>query len=103
MTEEDGRLRFEDIAEGLAWETPGITVTEGHILAFAGLSGDFYEIHVDDDYARALGYPGRVAHGILGLALALHRTDPRRRPRACAQPRGRETGDAACGPGDRHA
>lgn len=67
---DDGRLRFEEIAEGLAWETPGITVTEAHILAFAGLSGDFYEIHVDDDYARALGYPGRVAHGILGLALA---------------------------------
>lgn len=66
----DGRLRFDEIAEGLAWETPGITVTEGHILAFAGLSGDFYEIHMDDDYARSLGYPGRVAHGILGLALA---------------------------------
>ena len=66
----DGRLRFEEIAEGLAWETPGITVTEGQIMAFAGLSGDFYEIHVDDDYARALGYPGRVAHGLLGLALA---------------------------------
>ncbi|MEI6161201.1 MAG: MaoC/PaaZ C-terminal domain-containing protein [Roseococcus sp.] len=66
----DGRLRFEEIAEGLEWETPGITVTEGQIMAFAGLSGDFYEIHVDDDYARALGYPGRVAHGILGLALA---------------------------------
>lgn len=66
----DGRLRFEEIAEGLAWETPGITVTEGQIMAFAGLSGDFYEIHVDDDYARALGYPSRVAHGLLGLALA---------------------------------
>jgi len=68
--QDDGRLRFEDIAEDLAWGTPGITVTEGQIMAFAGLSGDFYEIHVDDDYARALGYPGRVAHGILGLALA---------------------------------
>ena len=70
MTAENGRLAFEDIAEDLAWETPGITVSEHHILAFAGLSGDFYEIHVDDDYARALGYPGKVAHGILGLALA---------------------------------
>ena len=66
----DGRLLFDEITSGLAWETPGITVTEAHILAFAGLSGDFYEIHVDDDYARSLGYPGRVAHGILGLALA---------------------------------
>ena len=69
-TASDGRLRFEEIAVGMAWDTPGITVTEGHILAFAGLSGDFYDIHVDDDYARSLGYPGRIAHGLLGLALA---------------------------------
>ncbi|HWX48339.1 MAG TPA: MaoC/PaaZ C-terminal domain-containing protein [Roseomonas sp.] len=66
----DQRLHFEDITVGMAWETGGIQVTEAHLLAFAGLSGDFYEIHMDDDYARRLGYPGRVAHGILGLALA---------------------------------
>lgn len=64
-----GALRFDAIEPGLVFATPGITVTEGHILGFAGLTGDFYEIHMDDDYARALGYPGRVAHGLLGLAL----------------------------------
>jgi acyl dehydratase len=63
-------LRFEQIEPGLAFETGGITVTEGHITGFAGLTGDFYDIHMDDDYARDLGYPGRVAHGLLGLALA---------------------------------
>jgi acyl dehydratase len=62
-------LRFEQIEPGLAFETGGITVTEGHITGFAGLTGDFYDIHMDDAYARALGYPGRVAHGLLGLAL----------------------------------
>jgi acyl dehydratase len=62
-------LRYEQIEPGLAFETGGITVTEGHILGFAGLTGDFYDIHMDDDYARALGYSGRVAHGLLGLAL----------------------------------
>lgn len=62
-------LRFEQIEPGLAFETGGITVTEGHITGFAGLTGDFYDIHMDDEYARALGYPGRVAHGLLGLAL----------------------------------
>jgi acyl dehydratase len=66
----DDRLHFEEIAEGLSWETGGITVAESHILAFAGLTGDFYDLHVDDDYARALGFPGKVAHGLLGLALA---------------------------------
>jgi 3-hydroxybutyryl-CoA dehydratase len=62
-------LRFEDAAIGLQFETGGIVVTEAHIVAFAGLTGDFFDIHMDDDYARALGYPGRVAHGLLGLAL----------------------------------
>jgi acyl dehydratase len=62
-------LRYERIEVGLTFETGGITVTEGHITAFAGLTGDFFDIHMDDDYARALGYPGRVAHGLLGLAL----------------------------------
>jgi len=66
----DDRLHFEEIEEGREWDTPGITVTDSHILAFAGLSGDFYDIHVDDDYARALGYPGKIAHGLLGLAMA---------------------------------
>ena len=66
----DDRMHYEEIAKGLTWETGGITVTESHILAFAGLSGDFYDLHVDDDYARSLGFPGKVAHGLLGLALA---------------------------------
>ncbi|WP_159992853.1 MaoC/PaaZ C-terminal domain-containing protein [Roseomonas sp. 18066] len=66
----DNRLHFDDIAPGLSWQTGGIQVTEAHILAFAGLSGDFFDIHMDDRYAQSLGYPGRVAHGILGLALA---------------------------------
>lgn len=69
MTPDPNLLRYEAIEPGLVYETGGIVVTEGHITGFAGLTGDFYDIHMDDEYARALGYPGRVAHGLLGLAL----------------------------------
>ena len=60
---------YEDVAVGDRFATGGIVVTESLIQAFAGLSGDFFDLHVDDEFARGLGYPGRVAHGILGLAL----------------------------------
>jgi acyl dehydratase len=44
-------------------------VTEAHLVQFAGLSGDFFPLHMDDEFARSLGFPGRVAHGLLGLIL----------------------------------
>jgi 3-hydroxybutyryl-CoA dehydratase len=64
-----GRYGFEALAPGDWWETDGIVVGEAQVAAFAGLSGDFFRIHMDDAAARALGFPGRVAHGLLGLAL----------------------------------
>jgi 3-hydroxybutyryl-CoA dehydratase len=60
---------MRDIAVGLTFETPGIVVTEAHIVGFAGIGGDFFDVHMDDVYARQQGFPGRVAHGLLGLAL----------------------------------
>jgi acyl dehydratase len=60
---------YEDLAVGDAFTTGGIVVSESLIQAFAGVSGDFFDLHVDDRFARQLGFKGRVAHGILGLAL----------------------------------
>ena len=62
-------MHFEDIREGMRFETGGIVVTESHIVQFAGLSGDFFDLHMDDQFARELGFPRRVAHGLLCLAL----------------------------------
>ncbi len=60
---------FEDATVGERFATGGIVVTETHVMNFAGLTGDFFDLHVDDEFARQLGFPGRVAHGILGLAI----------------------------------
>jgi 3-hydroxybutyryl-CoA dehydratase len=62
-------LFYEDTPIGLSFETSGIVLTESHIVQFAGLSGDFFDLHMDDNFARSLGFPGRVAHGLLGLIL----------------------------------
>jgi 3-hydroxybutyryl-CoA dehydratase len=63
------RLRLGDIPPGFEYQTPGLVVTESHIVGFAGLSGDFFDVHMDDDFAQSVGFKGRVAHGLLGLAL----------------------------------
>ena len=60
---------YEDVEPGERFATGGIVVTESHVMGFAGLTGDFFDLHVDDEFARRLGFPGRVAHGILGLAI----------------------------------
>ncbi len=64
-----GDYWFEDLKPGNWYETGYLVVTEAHIIAFAGLSGDFFDIHMDDEFAREQGFPGRIAHGLLGLAL----------------------------------
>jgi acyl dehydratase len=65
-----GEYWYEDLEPGDRYQTGALVVTEAHIVAFAGLSGDFFDIHMDDEFARAQGFPARVAHGLLGLALA---------------------------------
>lgn len=60
---------YEDLTIGASWETPAITITESQIGMFAGLTGDFADLHVDEQFARDMGFDGRVAHGILGLGL----------------------------------
>jgi acyl dehydratase len=64
-----GDYWFEDLRAGNWFDTGHIVVTESHIVAFAGLSGDFFDVHMDDDFARAQGFPSRIAHGLLVLAL----------------------------------
>ena len=61
---------FEEFATGQQLRTPARTVTEADIVTFAGLSGDFNSIHTDDVYAKDSPFGRRVAHGILGLAIA---------------------------------
>ena len=63
------KLCYEDSPIGLTIETDGMIITEAHIVQFAGLSGDFFALHMDDEYARSLGFERRVAHGLLGLIL----------------------------------
>jgi acyl dehydratase len=35
---------------------------------YAGASGDFNPIHLDDEFARSVGLPGRILHGLWTMA-----------------------------------
>lgn len=61
---------FEDFEEDMTFTTPRRTVTEADIVNFAGLSGDFNPIHIDAVHASGAMFGERIAHGLLGLAIA---------------------------------
>jgi acyl dehydratase len=61
---------FEEFQVGQTFTTPGRTISEADIINFAGLSGDFDPLHTDEVYASSTPFGQRVAHGLLGLAIA---------------------------------
>jgi len=63
-------MYFEEFKVGLRIISAGRTVTEADIALFAGLSGDFNQIHVDAEYSKNSPFGARVAHGLLGLSIA---------------------------------
>ncbi len=64
-----GRL-YDAFHVGQRFRTPGRTITEADIGAFAGLSGDYNPVHTDEAFAAATGFGGRVAHGPMGIGIA---------------------------------
>ncbi len=45
------------------------TITETDIVLYAGITGDFNPAHIDDEYAKASRFKGRIAHGMLSAGL----------------------------------
>jgi len=61
---------FEDFAEGSVHESRGRTVTEADIVNFAGLSGDFVELHTNEEFAKKSPFGRRIAHGALVFSIS---------------------------------
>lgn len=58
------RYFFEDLALGMTADFAK-TVTEADIVAFAGVTGDFNPLHINEEFARETMFEGRIAHGML--------------------------------------
>ena len=61
---------YADLHVGMSFRSPGRTITDADLVAFAGLTGDYSELHTSDVYAKSSQFGRRVAHGMLGLAYA---------------------------------
>ncbi len=62
-------LYFEDLNVGDTIVTDGRTITEADIMLFAGLSGDHYKLHTNEEYAKTTMFGSRIAHGLLILSI----------------------------------
>lgn len=63
-------LYFEDFSVGQKVLTAARTISEADIFNFAGLTGDFNQIHTDAVFASKTQFGQRIAHGLLGLSIA---------------------------------
>jgi acyl dehydratase len=63
-------LYFEDFEIGHVSRSRGRTITEADIVNFAGLSGDFVELHTNEEFARNGPFGRRIAHGLLILSIS---------------------------------
>ncbi|MCP4538188.1 MAG: dehydratase [Chloroflexi bacterium] len=61
---------FEEFEIGDTVESASRTITETDIVVFAGLSGDYNQLHTDAEFAKGTIFGERVAHGLLGLSIA---------------------------------
>ena len=61
------RLRIEDLSVGMT-AVYARTVTETDVVLFAGISGDNNPVHMNENYARATVFKGRIVHGLLSAS-----------------------------------
>jgi len=66
MTEQ---IWFEDFIPGTVLKSRPRTIATSDIDAYAALTGERHPVHMDEAFARAAGFRGRIAHGLFGLAL----------------------------------
>lgn len=79
-------VRFEDVSAGQEIPSLSKVVRRQEVKAYADASGDQNPLHQDDAFARSVGFPGIIAHGMFTLAhLTKALTDWLGEPRALLQ------------------
>ncbi|HEX9824724.1 MAG TPA: MaoC family dehydratase [Actinomycetota bacterium] len=63
------RIDYDDVKVGEELPERSNTVDRAQLVMYAGASGDFNPIHWNDDFAKMVGLPGVIAHGMFNMAL----------------------------------
>ncbi|HLU99235.1 MAG TPA: MaoC/PaaZ C-terminal domain-containing protein [Thermobifida alba] len=59
---------YDELAVGDKRSFSGLTITETHVVNFAGVTGDHFGLHMDAEYAKTTPFKQRIAHGLLVLS-----------------------------------
>lgn len=62
---------FSDLEIGQLVASKDYELTRDSLVRYAGASGDFNPIHYRDDFAKSVGLPGVLAHGMLTMGLSV--------------------------------
>jgi len=63
-----GRRKFDEVTVGDEIPPIGKVVKREDVKAYADASGDQNPLHQDDTFAKSVGFPGIIAHGMFSMA-----------------------------------
>ncbi|MCW2502191.1 MAG: dehydratase [Actinomycetia bacterium] len=64
-------IAYEDVEVGTELPAKTFPVTRATLVRYAGASGDFNPIHWNEKFAREVGLPDVIAHGMFTMAAAI--------------------------------
>jgi 3-hydroxybutyryl-CoA dehydratase len=67
---EKAKTLLEKLGVDVGYKTSHVkTISESDIDGFADISGDFNPVHMSEEYAQQTVFSGRIAHGVIAVAL----------------------------------
>ena len=62
------KVSYDEVEVGTELPAQSFPVTRATLVRYAGASGDFNPIHIDEEFALEVGLPGRILHGLWTMA-----------------------------------
>ena len=64
-------IKLSDVSVGMELPALDLAVTRADLVAYANASGDQNPIHQDEEFAKSVGLPDVIAHGMLTMGRAI--------------------------------